>query len=347
MQRLLTRAVFRGGRVEGAIHELHTKALEIRDESAYLDWAAARLAADLGASRFEILGPQAGEPGPEPPWKALDYPARVADESRFVRDPRWGWAEAVVPIRLSARDVRCLLLGRRLGGRPYLSEDLRALSSLANCAAEEVERRRVAELERLASEAELRALHAQINPHFLFNALNTIYGIIPREAASARRTVLNLAGVFRYFLQSDQTMIPLSEELEIVRSYLEIEGLRLGSRLRTAISVDPEAERTLIPTLSIQPLVENAIKYGISTRAAGGSLKLTAKAEGGEVTISVEDSGSEPATEVPGGSGIGLANVTRRLQLCFGPDSALSLKQGPTGATVQFSVPLERQVAQR
>jgi LytS/YehU family sensor histidine kinase len=125
----------------------------------------------------------------------------------------------------------------------------------------------------LVSEGELRALHSQINPHFLFNALNTVYGIIPREAAGARRTVLDLADIFRYFLQSDKILIPLTEELKIVKAYLDIERLRLGPRLETIIQVDKEAEQALIPVLSIQPLVENAIKHGLSTRLDGGMVK--------------------------------------------------------------------------
>jgi len=150
-----------------------------------------------------------------------------------------------------------------------LSEDLRALKHLARVVAEEVERFRSAEMQRLVSDAELRALHSQINPHFLFNALNTVYGIIPREAAGARRPVLNLADIFRYFLQSDKILIPLSEELKIVKAYLDIERLRLGPRLQTIIQVDKEPEQPLIPVLSIQPLVENAIKHSLSTRLNG------------------------------------------------------------------------------
>jgi LytS/YehU family sensor histidine kinase len=210
-----------------------------------------------------------------------------------------------------------------------------------------VERRRAAEMERLASEAEMRALRAQINPHFLFNALNTIYGIIPREAAGARRIVLNLAGIFRYSLQTDKILIPLSEEMEIVRSYLEIEELRLGPRLRAAIEVDREAERALIPALSVQPLVENAIKHGVSTRAGGGWLKLTAKVSGGALTIAVEDSGGDPGSEASGGAGVSLANVSRRLQLCFGAECGVHREHGPAGCRVHFSVPLEKEAAHR
>jgi two-component system LytT family sensor kinase len=214
---------------------------------------------------------------------------------------------------------------------------------LARVVAEEVERFRAVEMQRLVSEAELRALHSQINPHFLFNALNTIYGIIPREAASARRTVLNLADIFRYFLQSEKILIPLSEELKIVRAYLDIERLRLGPRLQTSIQVDQEAEQILIPVLSVQPLVENAIKHGLSMHSNDGWLRLTARSADSHLTITVEDSGPSPmgrAVVQKTGTGVGLANVTRRLQLCFGPDAGVTMQKGDFGTRVTFSVPL-------
>jgi two-component system LytT family sensor kinase len=343
VQRWFTLAVFRRSSIEGTVQELRSKAVEIRNEGAYLTWAAERLAAVAGAQRFEILESEASQDRSGSAMRDLDYPSLADDEPWLGRDARWNWAEAVVPIRLSQRDVRNLLLGRRRGGRRYLSEDLRALNHLATVIAEEVERFRAAEMQRLVSEAELRALHSQINPHFLFNALNTIYGIIPREAAGARRTVLNLADIFRYFLQSDKILIPLSEELKIVRAYLDIERLRLGPRLQTVIQVDKEAEQILIPILSVQPLVENAIKHGLSTRSDEGWLRLTARSTDGRLTIIVEDSGPGPASQAVGqqtGAGVGLANVTRRLQLCFGPEAGVSMQQGDFGTRVQFSVPL-------
>jgi two-component system LytT family sensor kinase len=202
-------------------------------------------------------------------------------------------------------------------------------------------------MQRLVSEAELRALHSQINPHFLFNALNTIYGIIPREVTGARRTVLNLADIFRYFLQSDRILIPLSEELKIVRAYLEIEHLRLGPRFQTMIQIDRDIEQTLIPVLSVQPLVENAIKHGVSTQPGEGWLRVSAHRADHGLTITVEDSGAGPGSN-PGdtparGAGVGLANVSRRLQLCFGPDADVKMQHGKSGTRVEFSVPLAHQ----
>ena len=279
----------------------------------------------------------------------LDYPSLAEDEPWLGRDTRWNWVEAVVPIRLSPREVRNLLIGRRRGGRRYLSEDLRELSRLARVVAEELERFRFAEMQRLVSEAELRALHSQINPHFLFNALNTIYGIIPREAAGARRTVLNLSDIFRYFLQSDRILISLAEELKIVRAYLDIERLRLGPRVQIMIQVDKAAEQTLIPVLSVQPLVENAIKHGLSTRSDDGWLRLTASSSDRTLTITVEDSGpgskSNPSLVQRTGAGVGLANVTRRLQLCFGPGAGVDMQKGDFGTRVWFSVPLSEVAA--
>jgi len=124
------------------------------------------------------------------------------------RTPGLDWAQALVPLRLSSEDVQYLVLGRRKGGRRYLSEDLKALNRLAATVVEQIDRLRNLEMQRLVTQAELRALRSQINPHFLFNALNTLYGIIPKEAPDARNTVINLADIFRYFLQTEKMLIP-------------------------------------------------------------------------------------------------------------------------------------------
>jgi len=133
-----------------------------------------------------------------------------------------------VPLTVRPGVARYVLLGRRSGGRRYLSEDLQALARASAVVAEQLEQHRESEMRRLVAQAELRALQSQIHPHFLFNALNTLYGIIPKEAKGARDTVLNLADIFRYFLETKKTLLPLQDELHIVRAYLEIERLRLG-----------------------------------------------------------------------------------------------------------------------
>ena len=140
-------------------------------------------------------GPRAFSDGPD-----LIFPVPASDVPRLKNQDQYRWAEAIVPVRFSFGEVAYILLGRRKGGRPYLSEDLQALGRLSTAVSEEVERYRESEMQKLVVQAEFRALQSQINPHFLFNALNTLFGIIPREASGARRTVLNLADIFRYSL---------------------------------------------------------------------------------------------------------------------------------------------------
>jgi LytS/YehU family sensor histidine kinase len=170
-----------------------------------------------------------------------------------------------------------------------------------------------------------------------------LYGIIPKEAPDARNTVINLADIFRYFLQTEKMLIPLSTEIEIVKAYLEIESLRLGPRLRTDIQIDDAALPELIPSLSVQPLVENAIKHGIALNPNPGWLHLRAQAEGEFVHITVQDSGSGSpgiGEEVRNpGAGVGLSNVGKRLELCYGPGCDLSIDSSSSGTTVQFRVP--------
>jgi LytS/YehU family sensor histidine kinase len=253
------------------------------------------------------------------------------------------WAAVSLPVRFVNGDGAVILLGRRDGGRRYLSEDLEELSRLAAVVAEQVERLRRSEVQRLVSQAELRALQAQINPHFLFNSLNTLYGTIPRDAGEARSMVLNLAQIFRYFLQTDRTLIRLSEEIQIVRAYLEIEALRLGDRLKTEIEVDESAEQSLIPILSVQPLVENAVKHGIAARSGPGTVRVRAKTVTDGVLIQVSDDGggftSAGARASTAGSGVGLENVRQRLRLCLGDSALLNIESTDQGTLVSFVIP--------
>jgi len=229
-----------------------------------------------------------------------------------------GWtAEAMVLVRLMQGDSRLILLGPRQGGQRYLRDDLDALAYAAAGIVVRVESSRREELARLVTQAELRALQSQINPHFLFNALNTLYGTIPREVGGARRMVLNLAEIFRYFLQSDKVFVPLAHEMQIVRAYLEVEQARLGSRLRVEFRVDDSVLQLPIPVLSIQPLVENAIKHGVAQRTEPGFVRVEASCDGEELRISVENSSAAGAQDGVG-TGVGLQNVRRRLEICYG-----------------------------
>jgi LytS/YehU family sensor histidine kinase len=237
--------------------------------------------------------------------------------------------------------VRFLLTGPRAGRQRYLSEDLEDMRRLGSAIVEQVERFRSEELKRLATNAELRALQAQINPHFLFNALNTLYGSISRESNEARRMVLNLAEIFRYFLQGDRSFIPLNEELRIVQAYLEIERLRMGERLETELLVSEAAKAAMIPILSIQPLVENAVKHGVGPRLSGGRISLRAEISGGQLRVTVEDTGvGFAASQTSEGAGMGLDNVRRRLKLCYGQEGRFDIASSARGSAVTFQIPV-------
>ncbi len=331
-QLVLTRVLFRRPDIEKELEKLREQAASVQEETAFVDGAAALLADFMETRKVEALIDVRRE---------ILFPI-LASELPEARDllAELG-AEVIVPLRLPNSETRLVFLGRRKGGRPYLSEDLRALATLSAEVVEHVERFREMEMRRLVSQAELRALQSQIHPHFLFNALNTLYGVIPRPAATARRLVLNLADIFRYFLQTDRAYITLEEELAIVRAYLEIESSRLGSKLRTEIEADPDLLATSIPILTVEPLVENAVKHGVSAKSDGGSVRVIAEKADGGLRIRVQDSGrgfgaGRASSE---GSGVGLKNVERRLRLCYGPEAHLQIESSATGTSVQFFVP--------
>ena len=329
VQKWLTQAVFRQGSVAGVAARVKSGPA-FANEEQYIDWAAGVVAAAVKTRDFAVL--RAGEVRAAAEWR---LPAPVSGIGS------WSWAEAVVPVRLGAGGSRLMLLGRRQGGRRYLGEDLDALGRAAAEISESVEALRQREMNRLVSQAELRALQSQINPHFLFNALNTLYGTIPREAAAARRMVLNLSGIFRYFLDTNRTFVPLSLEMEIVRSYLEVEQLRLGERLHVEIEEDKGALDLPIPVLSVQPLVENAIKHGLARRTEPGIVRVRAVVGGGSLLVVVENSGSGSA-ETKTGAGVGLQNVRRRLEICYGPPAQLALSIGAEWTRAELRIPLKR-----
>jgi hypothetical protein len=336
-QSWLTHAVFRQGSLSEAADRVKGGPA-FGGEERYLDWAASVLAAAVRTSDYAVLGRSE-----LPAAASLHAPVPATMVPAFESSTKCGWAEVFIPIRLGQEDSQLIALGRRQGGQRYLGEDLDSLGRAAAEIAAKVESLRQQEMSRLVSQAELRALQSQINPHFLFNALNTLYGSIPRDATTARRMVINLAEIFRYFLQTDKAFVPLAEEIQIVRAYLEVEQIRLGDRLQIEIQVDEDIEQVPIPVLSIQPLVENAIKHGIAARTEPGRVRIKAGRHGEELRISVENSGSgKPAGSV--GNGVGLQNVRRRLEICYGPSSRLALSLAPDAATVEFRIPLAKAV---
>ncbi|MBV8728906.1 MAG: histidine kinase [Acidobacteriia bacterium] len=332
VQAWLTRAVFRRAGVTGLrIRVKESPVLSNADQ--YLDWAAAAIAAGVRAKDYAVV--DENELGIAPD---LRFPLLAQTLPELLSRP-WHWAEVLVPVRMPQSNMKLILVGRRQGGQRYLGEDLDDLADAAAEIAERVESLRRREMAQLISQAELRALQSQINPHFLFNALNTLFGTIPREAGEARRMVLNLAELFRYCLQSGKTFVPLAHEMQIVRAYLEIEQLRLGSRLQVEISIEKAALEVPIPVLSVQPLVENAIKHGVATRAEPGYVRVEGGLHGEELGIVVENSGGAAAANTTG-TGVGLQNLRRRLEICYGPRAVLRLNLDPRNTRAMLSIPL-------
>ena len=336
LQGWIGRVVFSRKDLDDCIGKIIKSATSAQSEDELIYETVQQVAAYLRTEKFALLLQSPGSTGPDKPSVLF------GGQQRTHIPLEMSWVEAQIPLRFSSGEVRLLLIGARRGRQRYLSEDLEDMRRLGCVVVEQVERFRSEELKRLATQAELRALQAQINPHFLFNALNTLYGTIDRGSHEARRTVLNLAEIFRYFLQGDRTFMPLSEELRIVEAYLEIEKLRLGNRLETELAVSEAARSVIIPILSVQPLVENAVKHGVAAKSGCGWVRLRADHTVNGLRITVEDTGAGFEGNVKEhriGAGVGLDNVRRRLKLCYGQAADLEIRSGKEGTTVTFVIP--------
>ena len=211
-------------------------------------------------------------------------------------------------------------------------------------------RRRAAEAESAARSAQVRALRYQVNPHFLFNTLNSLSSLVmsgrPEEAESM---ILKLSTFFRSSLSLDPSAdVTLAEEIALQRLYLDIEKVRFPRRLKVEIDVPAELESARVPGLILQPIVENAIKYGVSGTRETVTLSIVAREAGpGRFTIEIANSGATPlkkqGAEKPEGTGVGLANVSQRLDARFGPAATCQFGPSPDGGyRVVMTLPLDR-----
>lgn len=196
------------------------------------------------------------------------------------------------------------------------------------------------QLEAAARESELRYLKAQINPHFLFNCLNSLRALIAQDAERAQSMVTRLASLLRYALgTAHDQLIPLERELEVVRDYLALEGIRFESRLRTRFEVTPESHAVLVPPMLLQMLVENGIKHGIAPLVDGGEIAVSARIVADQLQLEVRNS-TDPTPRRTEGEGIGLANARDRLGVLFGGRAALRLERGVDRFTAHVRIPV-------
>jgi len=242
------------------------------------------------------------------------------------------------PRSLALTGMYALLFSLMIGGIAYAAHFYR--QSITRMRAVESMRAELAQ-------AELRALKAQLEPHFLFNTLNAIASLIPSNPTAAEEMTTRLADVFRYALSaSERETAPLADELAFAHSYLDIERVRFGDRLRVITTVEPGLERAPVPSLLLQPVVENAVRHAIAPRAEGGTIRLSAKRVGASLELTVEDdgpgidsataarivSGGDGARREPGSRGFGLFALRERLRAA-GLEHALALDTPPGGGT--------------
>ncbi|MFB6368398.1 MAG: sensor histidine kinase [Gemmatimonadota bacterium] len=216
------------------------------------------------------------------------------------------------------------------------------------------ERERAARAEALRSRAQFRALQARLNPHFLFNALHSVLSLIRRAPDRAEHAVERLGDLLRYALGPDgderRERVTLGRELEMVRTYLELEQIRLGDRLQVEVEVPEEAARVTIPPLTLQSLVENAVQHGIGEAGSGGTVRVEARVRDGErreLELRVRDDGAGARPEeVEASDGRGLVLVRRRLELLYGNDAGLDVETRPgAGFEARIRVPAAEDAA--
>ncbi len=255
----------------------------------------------------------------------------------------------IIPLLKGPELLGCLkLYGSRK--KPLDQTRFELAKGLAGLFATQLELEDIGIKERLLANAEIRRLQAQINPHFLFNSLNTVASFCRTAPGQARELILDLAKYLRRNLDSRE-LIPLADELEQIRSYLAIEQARFGERIHAEIVAGAEVESCPVPPLLIQPLVENSVRHGILSRPEGGLVRVEAVRDGACLRVTVEDNGAgmddavrqeilDPASVDRGIGGIGARNCNQRLVQLYGLEYALDIVSQPEqGTRISFRIP--------
>ena len=243
------------------------------------------------------------------------------------------WAHYAFMLRMS------LLITFTVGVVTWVVTSLQTRLSQAR---EELHHRQLAEerANKMAVEARFASLESRIHPHFLFNTLNSISALVREDPATAERTIERLAALLRASLDSESAgLVTVREELRIVRDYLDIEQVRFGNRLRYRIEAEPEAEQISVPSLSIQTLAENSVKFAVGARPAGAEIVITARVREGRLRVEVSDDGPGFPAEAKVKPGHGIDLLQRRLSALFGATASLELsaRDGRTLAAISVA----------
>jgi two-component system sensor histidine kinase AlgZ len=287
------------------------------------------------------------------PWYLCRFlPLRISNLSRLA--PTWGAAS----LAGSAVLVGCVRVAAPASKLPTpqlaplagMGVLLYLLSAGVHYAALAVEssreaERRAAEARTLARDAELQSLKMQLNPHFLFNSLHSIAALATLDGTRAREMCVRLSDFLRSSLGlGSRESIPLCEELALARSYLEVEQVRFGERLKVEEEIEAACEDCAVPALLLQPLVENAVKHGIAGLVEGGSIRLAARRRGADVSITVENA-FDPEMPPARKSGLGLVHVRRRLEVRYGDDASFDASARDGVYRVTLRLPCESPMA--
>ncbi|HYL75935.1 MAG TPA: histidine kinase [Bryobacteraceae bacterium] len=338
---LVARMMFRAPDYREAARQFTNRVRDLHGESEILAALEEAARTPLGLEAARVLS-----------FDGLPWPKGIADGEITeidYRDPLCKLlpvdnVEILVPITFGGRVSHVLAIAPGTERPSLVTRHLNYLQTIAaQCGyrldalrreEEVVERQsREALLLQQVTEAELRALRAQINPHFLFNCLNTIADLVVRSPSRAETMILRLAEVFRHVLDhSNRPLTSIRDEIEFLRTYLSIEEARFGDRLQVKIDVAPEVEGAQIPSLILQPLVENALKHGLGPKPGPGHLAITVRADGDNLQMTVEDDGMGPSAHP--GKGLGLANIAERLQTLYQDRASVSLRRREGGGSV-------------
>jgi two-component system LytT family sensor kinase len=271
---------------------------------------------------------------------------RIHIEPRLISsDPTCPLRSAVLaPLVVQGKRAGTLITFYRAVGRPSQSE-LRVVQEAASLVSAQVELSVVADQERRLAQAELRALRAQISPHFIYNALAAVAGEIHERPEDARELLIDFAQFTRYLFRDGRSYVTLGEEIEHVERYLRLEQARFPD-LDVTVDVPAEARGAVVPAMSLQPLVENAVRHGVERRAGSGRVEIAGRVVGGDVELRVRDDGAGiepervPAVLAGAGGGIGVSNVDARLRASFGERYALRIQSRVgVGTTAIMTVP--------
>jgi two-component system LytT family sensor kinase len=353
----VNRWIFRAPDYRTLLRELSEKLARLRSETEIAEAVetTARQSLELRAAHLVTLENLSSTSLPKSSWmdavndgELVELDCQNPSHAGHTQDE----VELLVPVRSEGRVTHMLSIAPGPARRGLVTHEVNYLRSVAaqfghRLDALHMEERlaavqsREAVLQQQVTEAELRALRAQVNPHFLFNSLNSIANLVVTNPGQAETMTLRLARVFRHVLaNSARPLIALHEEMEFLETYLQIEEARFGSRLQVKIAVDPAVAMEQIPSLILQPIVENALKHGLGPKPGPGHLWITAEADGNQVRLRVEDDGVGPAIGVlklngsnGRSNGVGLENVAQRLHALYQDQGRMTIEVRQAGGT--------------